>query len=87
MIDKKTSNRLMKIFKINPKVINRNIWNYALNVESEHKDITGNDLILTCKIALAHILEFPNYYQYLKKMESKLEKYWTHKEKPLIFNK
>lgn len=85
MIDKKTSNKLMKAFNINPKVIKPKIWNYALNVESEHKDITGNDLILTSKIVLAHLLEFPNYYQYLKKMENKLNKFWAHKEKPVIF--
>lgn len=85
MIDKRTSNKLMKAFNIDPKVIKPKMWNYALNVESEHNDITGNDLFLTSKIVLAHLLEFPNYYQYLKKMESKLNKYWEHKVKPVIF--
>lgn len=85
MIDKRTSNKLMKAFNIDPKVIKPKMWNYALNVESEHNDITGNDLILTSKIVLAHLLEFPNYYQYLKKMESKLNKYWAHKVKPILF--
>jgi hypothetical protein len=41
----------------------------GINIELEHgkdnKDttnITNNDLILTSKIALAHLNEFPNYY-------------------------
>lgn len=85
MIDKKISNTLFREFNINPKAINRKMWNYALNVEFEHKDITGGDLILTTKIVLAHLLEFPNYYTFLKKMESKLKKYWSGKNKPILF--
>ncbi len=40
----------------------------GLNVELEHgkinplTNITNNSLILTAKIALAHLSEFPNYY-------------------------
>ena len=40
----------------------------GINVELEHglvnpeTNITNNDLILTSKIALAHLSEFPNYY-------------------------
>lgn len=40
----------------------------GINVELEHglinpyTNITNNDLILTSKIALAHLNEFPNYY-------------------------
>ena len=40
----------------------------GVNIESEHgtqnmqTNVTNNDLILTMKIALAHLNEFPNYY-------------------------
>lgn len=40
----------------------------GINIELEHgkenmnTDVTDNDLIKTAKIALAHLNEFPNYY-------------------------
>jgi len=40
----------------------------GLNIESEHglknseTNVTNDDIILTAKIALAHLNEFPNYY-------------------------
>jgi hypothetical protein len=48
----------------------------GLNVELEHgptaqsTDVTGNDPILTGKIALAHLNEYADYYTRLKKMET-----------------
>lgn len=47
----------------------------GINVELEHglqdpsTDVTGDDPILTSKIALAHLNEFPDYYTRLQKME------------------
>lgn len=46
------------------------IFNFltGLNIEAEHglvnkeTNVTNNDLISTAKIALAHLNEFPNYY-------------------------
>ena len=59
----------------------------GMNIESEHglinnnTNVTDDDLIKTAKIALAHLNEFPNYYNKtygLKKFEeflkSKLKK-------------
>ena len=40
----------------------------GINIELEHgtvnslTDVTNDDLLLTAKIALAHLNEFPNYY-------------------------
>lgn len=40
----------------------------GLNIEIEHgfsnmvTNVTNNDLLLTGKIALAHLMEYPNYY-------------------------
>ena len=47
----------------------------GLDVELEHglhdpaTDVTGSDPIITGKIALAHLNEFPDYYTRLAKME------------------
>lgn len=55
----------------------------GLNIELEHgyanpiTNVTNNDLLMTGKIALAHLMEFPNYYneEYgLPAMERELEK-------------
>ena len=54
----------------------------GINIELEHglinptTNVTNNDLIMTSKIALAHLNEFPNYYnsEYgLKKFEEYLK--------------
>lgn len=40
----------------------------GINIESEHglvngkTNVTNDDLLITAKIALAHLNEFPNYY-------------------------
>jgi Protein of unknown function (DUF5661) len=47
----------------------------GMDVELEHgardpaTDVTGDDPLLTGKIALAHLNEFPDYYTRLEKME------------------
>jgi len=52
----------------------------GLDVELEHgkrdpiTNVTQDDEVLTGKIALAHLNEFPDYYTRLKKMESEAEK-------------
>jgi hypothetical protein len=51
----------------------------GLDVELEHglhdpaTDVTGNDPIITGKIALAHLNEFTDYYTRLAKMEREAE--------------
>lgn len=56
----------------------------GLNVELEHgrmnpyTNVTNDDPILTGKIALAHLNEFPDYYKRLANMEEDAEKYWNH---------
>ena len=39
----------------------------GMQAELEHSDVTGGDLVLTAKIAAAHLREVPNYYTLLKK--------------------
>lgn len=42
----------------------------GINIELEHgtvnplTNVTNDDLILTMKIALAHLIEYPNYYNH-----------------------
>ena len=51
----------------------------GMDVELEHgshdpqTDVTGSDPLVTGKIALAHLKEFPDYYTRLKKMEADAE--------------
>ena len=55
----------------------------GLGVELEHgtrdpaTDVTGDDPLMTSKIALAHLNEFPDYYSRLAKMEAEAEDYWS----------
>lgn len=51
----------------------------GLEVELEHgthdpeTDVTGDDPVMTAKIALAHLKELPDYYTRLAAMESEAE--------------
>lgn len=58
----------------------------GLSVELEHgahdpeTDVTEDDLLLTGKIALAHLKEFPDYYSRLARMEAEAEDYWSKRK-------
>ncbi len=55
----------------------------GMDVEYEHgshdpqTDVTGDDPVLTGKIALAHMKEFPDYYERLERMERDAERDWA----------
>lgn len=72
------------------KVVPLDIWHYAMNVELEHgtefglTNVSDNDLMITSKIALAHLLEFPDYYQRLKVMEEEGDADWEGEEKRVL---
>jgi len=57
----------------------------GMNVELEHgmrdskTNVSNDDPITTGKIALAHLSEFPDYYDRLEKMERQAEDYWSKK--------
>ncbi len=57
----------------------------GMDVELEHgtedpkTNVTNDDPLLTGKIALAHLNEFPDYYIRLDKMEEEAEEYWENK--------
>ena len=54
----------------------------GMDVELEHgdrdpaTDVTGSDPVVTGKIALAHLNEFPDYYTRLASMEASAEEHW-----------
>jgi len=58
----------------------------GLDVELEHglrdpkTNVTNDDSIITGKIALAHLNEFPDYYTRLEELEKKAEKFWEGKK-------
>ncbi len=57
----------------------------GMDVELEHgnrdaqTNVTNDDPMVTAKIALAHLNEFPDYYTRLEKMEVEAEKFWENK--------
>ena len=54
----------------------------GMDVELEHglcdpaTNVSNDDVLTTGKIALAHLNEFPDYYDRLEKMEQEAEKFW-----------
>ena len=61
-------------------------FRFGMEVEFEHgshdsqTDVTGDDPIMTGKIALAHMKEFPDYYERLEQMEAEAERDWAAKK-------
>ena len=59
----------------------------GMEVEFEHgghdpqTDVTHDDPIVTGKIALAHMKEFPDYYERLERMEREAEREWADKSR------
>jgi hypothetical protein len=57
-----------------------------MDVELEHgttdpnTNVTNDDPLMTGKIALAHLNEFPDYYTRLLKLEEEAEEYWENRE-------
>jgi hypothetical protein len=56
----------------------------GLGVELEHgtsdpqTNVTNDDALITGKIALAHLKEFPDYYTRLSVMEKAAKAYWAN---------
>jgi len=55
----------------------------GMDVELEHgthdveTNVTDDDVLVTAKIARAHLNEFPDYYTRLAVMEAEAEAYWA----------
>ena len=54
----------------------------GMNIELEHgsrnaaTNVTNDNPLMTGKIALAHLEEFPDYYDRLEKLEKEAEAHW-----------
>lgn len=54
----------------------------GMNIELEHglrdseTNVTDDDPVKTGKIALAHLKEFPDYYDRLEELEKEADKFW-----------
>lgn len=63
-----------------------NQFRKGMNVELEHgrrnsnTNVTNDTFSITGKIALAHLNEFPDYYDRLKKMEKEANKFWSKRK-------
>ena len=57
----------------------------GMDVELEHgthdpeTNVTDDDVLVTAKIARAHLNEFPDYYTRLAVMEAEAEAYWDQR--------
>ena len=85
MINYQQAKEIAKEVNLNTRTIPIKEFQYALNVELEHQDITDGDIYLTVCIVMAHLSEYPDYYERLQKMESEATAYWKNRKKPEIF--
>lgn len=57
----------------------------GMDIELEHglrddaTNVTDDDLMVTGKIALAHLNEYPDYYDRLEKLEKEAKEFWRGK--------
>ena len=74
--------RIGKSLGLSWKKLDLKQFHMGLNIELEHgkrnalTNVTNDDEVLTAKIALAHLSEFPDYYTRLKKLEKEADAYW-----------
>ncbi|MFW9804274.1 MAG: DUF5661 family protein [Candidatus Thorarchaeota archaeon] len=58
----------------------------GMDVELEHgkrdetTNVTNDDAMMTGKIALAHLKEFPDYYDRLDKLEEEAKAFWRERQ-------
>lgn len=77
--------KIGEMLGINWSKFNIEQFRMGMDVELEHgttdshTNVTDNDPLITGKIALAHLAEYPDYYTRLEKMENEAEKYWESK--------
>jgi hypothetical protein len=86
-----TVRAVIKEFNIDEKVLPAKTLQKWAKIELEHgtmykkTNITNDNPRMTLMITLAHLMEFPDYYPRLIKMEHEAESYWKGKKKPQIF--
>ena len=88
-IDDAEADRIAATLGIDWTKIDREQFRLGLEVELEHgardpeTDVTGDDALMTGKIAWAHLKEFPDYYTRLSQLEAAADAYWSaHRGSP-----
>lgn len=90
-VTKAQASRVGKKLGVNFGVISLETLQAGINVELEHgrrhgrTNVTNDSISLSATIALAHLEEFPDYYEALEKMEQRLKKKWKGRRKPDVF--
>lgn len=86
-VTKQQAKQVGKKLGVNFQVYPLENFQQGMQVELEHGlkcgnvcNVTDNNLLKTGKIALAHILEYPDYYQRLEKLEKQAGTYWKDKK-------
>ena len=75
--------RVGEVIGVNWKAFDLEQFRRGMDVELEHgardpeTNVTDDDLVITGKIALAHMKEFPDYYERLDRMEKEAERDWA----------
>lgn len=75
--------RIGAMLGINWAKIDPDQFRRGLEVEFEHgahdpeTNVTNDDVVLTGKIAWAHLKEFPDYYTRLDQLEAEADAYWA----------
>ncbi len=85
----KQAKEISKELKINWSKVKYNLeqFRHGMDIELEHgkvdktTNITNDNPLMTGKIALAHLNEFPDYYNRLDKLEETAERFWKNKNK------
>ena len=54
-------------------------WSFEHGTQDPATNVTDDDIVVTAKIARAHLNEFPDYYSRLSIMEAEAETYWDSK--------
>ena len=91
----RVSKRIVKqvgtYLRVNFDIISVETLKKGIEVEFEHgyihprTNITNDSILMTAKIALAHLDEYPDYYERLERMEIKAKHYWSSRRKPSIY--
>ena len=81
----KQAKKTGELLGINWSKFNVEQFRMGMEVELEHgkvdpqTNVTDDNLLITGKIALAHLTEYADYYTRLEKMEIEAEEYWGSK--------
>ena len=82
-LNQKQAKKIGKQLGINWSDIDLDEFTLGINIEFEHgtrysdTNVTDDDPYLTGKIAWAHLIEIPDYYTRLNKMEKEAKAYWN----------